>query len=337
MFLKIYRTSLGHVVLLVSLCTAHVSAASETCGEISIAKMSWPSAELIAEVDKVVLSAGYDCSTALVSGDSLSMVTSMVQEGTPDLAPELWVDAVREPLDDAVAAGKMIMAAEVLSDGGEEGWWIPKYLAEQNPQIKTPEDALARPDLFPAPDDESKGAVYNCPAGWKGCQVTTANLFKAYKASEKGFKLIDSASAASLDGSIARAHQRQVGWLGYYWAPTATLGKYEMVKLDMGVHDRQQWETCTAVLDCENPLMNNWAKNEVFSAVTEDFVQKSGDAMDYVSKRQWDNETMNELLAWMADNQATGEEAALHFLQNYQDTWFPWVSTKAMVKIRATL
>ncbi|GIR66008.1 MAG: hypothetical protein CM15mP70_11150 [Pelagibacteraceae bacterium] len=32
-----------------------------------------------------------------------------------------------------------------LSDTGEEGWWIPQYLADANPDIVTVEDALARP------------------------------------------------------------------------------------------------------------------------------------------------------------------------------------------------
>ncbi|MGG2476329.1 glycine betaine ABC transporter substrate-binding protein, partial [Rhizobium sp. BR5] len=28
--------------------------------------------------------------------------------------------------------------------------------------------------------------------------------------------------------------EKKQGWLGYYWSPTAILGKYDMVKLDDG-------------------------------------------------------------------------------------------------------
>ena len=35
-------------------------------------------------------------------------------------------------------------------------------------------------------------------------------------------------SAAGLDGSIAKAYENKEPWLGYYWAPTAILGKYPM-------------------------------------------------------------------------------------------------------------
>ena len=321
-----------------ALSVGHGSAQAqdEECGDVSIARMNWASAEVIAEIDNLILSEGYGCSTSLVAGDTMPTFTSMNEKGTPDLAPELWVNAVREPLDAAVEEGSMIIAAEILEDGGEEGWWVPKYFADAHPEIKTPADALARPELFPAPEDPDMGAVFNCPSGWN-CQISTENLFRAYGGEDKGFELVDTGSAAGLDGSIAKAYERQEPWLGYYWAPTAILGRYEMVMLDMGEHDKQEWDTCTAVLDCADPEPNGWAKSEVFSVVTDDFAEKAGVAMDYVGKRQWSNDTVNELLAWMADNQATGEEAAYHFLENNEDVWSTWVEADVAEKIKAAL
>jgi len=310
--------------------------AADDCGDITIASMNWASAEVIAEIDKLILSEGYGCNAELVAGDTMPTFMSMNQKSEPDLAPELWVNAVKEPLDVAIAKGELIIVAEVLSDGGEEGWWIPRYLSDAHPEIRTPADALARPDLFPAPEDPSSGAVHNCPSGWN-CQITNGNLFAAYGAEDKGFELVDTGSAAGLDGSIAKAYQRNEGWLGYYWAPTEILGRYEMVKLDMGEHDKAHWESCTAVPDCEDPKINGWAKSEVFSVVTNEFAQKAAIAMDYVGTRQWDNATVNKLLAWMADNQATGEEAAVYFLENFEAVWVEWVSADAMAKVKASL
>ena len=67
--------------------------------------------------------------------------TSMMEKGEPDIAPELWINSVRIALDAATAEGRLHYAAEVLSDTGEEGWWIPQYLADANPDIVTVEDA----------------------------------------------------------------------------------------------------------------------------------------------------------------------------------------------------
>jgi hypothetical protein len=58
------------------------------------------------------------------------------------------------------------------------------------------------PELFPDAEDPSKGAVFNGPQGWGGT-VVTAQLYKAYGAEAAGFDLVDTGSAAGLDGSIA--------------------------------------------------------------------------------------------------------------------------------------
>ena len=52
---------------------------------------------------------------------------------------------------------------------------------------------------------------------------------------KKGWKLIDPGSSASLDGTIAKAAERGQNFIGYYWAPTAMIGKYNLVKLDWGI------------------------------------------------------------------------------------------------------
>ena len=309
------------------------------CGTVTIANMNWASAEVLAWIDQIILSKGYGCNAELVPGDTTPTLTSMMEKGEPDVAPEAWVNAAREPLDKAVGEGRLYFASEALPDGGVEGWWIPKYLAEAHPDIKTIDDALKHPELFPAPEDASKGAVYNCPTGW-ACQILTANFFKAYGAADKGFVMVDTGSGAGLDGSIAKAYERKEGWLGYYWAPTAILGKYEMVKLSMGdgvTHDPAEWNRCNTVLDCPDPKPNAWSKSEIFTVVTSRFKDAAGPAYEYLTKRTWSNDTVNKLLAWMVDNQATGEQGAIHFLKTQPQVWEKWVSPEAAEKIKASI
>lgn len=313
------------------------AASHSECGRVTVANMNWQSAEVLAQIDKIILSEGYGCDVELVPGDTMPTLTSMTEKGEPDVAPEAWINSMRDVLDAAVAEGKLEYASESLSEGGVEGWWIPKYIADANPDIKSINDALARPDLFPDPEDPSKGVVHNCPAGWN-CQITTGNLYKAYGAEDKGFRLLDTGSAAGLDGSIAKAYNREQGWLGYYWAPTSILGKYEMVKLDHGVeHDKEHWEACTAVLDCADPKPNAWAKSEVYTVVTKAFADRAGPAMDYLKARSWENQTVNVLLSWMTDEQATGEEGARHFLKNNEGVWTQWVSDDVAAKIKKAM
>jgi len=310
------------------------AASAAECGKVTIANMNWASAEVLANIDQIVLSEGYGCDAELVAGDTTPTLTSMIEKGQPDVAPEAWINAMRTVLDKATAEGSLHYASESLSEGGVEGWWIPKYMADKHPELKTVNDALAHPELFPHPDDASKGGLYNCPEGW-GCRIITTNLFKAYEGEKHNFEMIETGSAAGLDGSIAKAYESEKPWFGYYWAPTAILGKYEMVKLEFPVeHDKAEWDRCTSKEGCEDPKPNAWSKSEVYTVVTDRFKTEGGPAYDYLAKRDWPNSTVNKLLAWMTDNQATGEDGARHFLKENEDIWTQWVSPEAAEKIK---
>ncbi|MGV1751437.1 ABC transporter substrate-binding protein [Agrobacterium sp. CG674] len=316
---------------------ASTANAAETCGNISIAEMNWASAGVAAYVDKFIMENGYDCTVDIVTGDTTPTFTSMNEKGQPDMAPEMWVNTLGAPYEEAVKSGNLIQDVKILSEGGVEGWWIPKYLADAHPDIKTVEDALKHPELFPAPEDASKGAVFGCPPGW-GCQPTTANLFKARKADEKGFTLVDTGSGAGLDGSISNAYEKKAGWLGYYWAPTAIMGKYDMVKLDDGVPlDREAYDTCIVKADCADPKPNAYPIADVYTVVTKAFAEKAGPSAEYVKKRAWDNGTLAKVLAWMDENQGTNEDGAAYFLENHEDIWTKWVSPEVAEKIKASI
>ena len=55
--------------------------------------------------------------------------------------------------------------------------------------------------------------------------------------------------------------------------------------------------------------------------------------MEYISKRALPNSTVNALLAWKDDNQASGEDTAIHFLKNYTE-WHSWVDGNAKLKLK---
>jgi glycine betaine/proline transport system substrate-binding protein len=56
-----------------------------------------------------------------------------------------------------------------------------------------------------------------------------------------------------------------------------------------------------------------------------------------LKKRQIATEEFNKLLAWMVDNQATGEDGAKYYLKNNEATWSTWVSPEAAEKIKAAV
>ncbi|MDX2319450.1 MAG: ABC transporter substrate-binding protein [Moritella sp.] len=325
------------IVTSLLLLSASLNASASECGKVTIADMNWNSATLIANIDRFILEHGFDCDAELVPGDTMPTGASMIEKGQPDIAPEFWSNSMKEALDKGVEEGRIRYAGKTLSDGGEEGFWVPAYMVEKDPTLATIAGVKANAKLFKHPEDPTKSAFMGCPAGWN-CQISTSQLFNAMDLEASGFELLDPGSGAGLAGSIAKAYEREEAWFGYYWAPTSVLGKYKMVKVDFGSGiDEQHFKECVTQIDCLTPKATMYPPSAVDSVVTESFAKRSPEAMSYLAARSFGNEQMNVLLAWMEDQQADGEYTVEHFLTNYEDTWSEWVDQATAKKIKKAL
>ena len=328
----------GAMVFLAAMVLA--GSASAACGSITVAEMNWPSAELMANVDKIILETGYGCDAELVPGDTVPTFTSMNEKGEPDIASEFWANSSRELLKQANTEGRLHTVNSGPITGLGEGWWIPPHTAKEHPELKTVLDILKHPELFPHPEDSSKGAFVGCPSGW-GCQLANANLFRAFKMEEKGWLLVDPGSAAGLDGSMAKAVERGENWFGYYWSPTSMIGKYKMVLVPFGVPyaGSENWDGCIVKpeQDCADPKPTAWTKSEVVTIITDKLKMESSSVVEYLNKRVFPGEVMNGMLVYMQENQAEGADAAREFLKVHEEVWTQWVTPDVITKVKSAL
>ena len=105
------------------------------CGKVSLADMTWASASLMANVDAFILKEGYGCEAEIVPGDTIPTFTSMNEKGNPDVASELWINAVREPLFKAMSEGRLHSAVKGPITGLGEGWWVTEKFAKDHPDL----------------------------------------------------------------------------------------------------------------------------------------------------------------------------------------------------------
>jgi len=320
--------------------TPNVHAQEPQCGTIEMVTLAWQSSELLTYVDAYILEHGLGCEVTISVGDSIPTMTSMVERQQPDVTPELSLTAAFSITDPALKEGRIITLDDSLVDGNVESWWIPQYIVDDYPEIRTVADVLKRPDLFPAPEDASRGAVMVGPEGWGG-SVITEQFYKAFGFADAGFDLVYTGSSAGLESAIAAAYERRKGYISYYWTPTALLARYPMVRLRTGVaHDAQEWERCTTVALCPDPKPNDYPeKTLVPTWITKNFAERTDarEALDYFTKRGWGDAEVSKMLLWMQENQATGEQGATYFLKNYPEVWKQWVSAEVAAKVEASL
>ena len=311
---------------------------TDQCGDIVIGEMDWASGEFLARVDGMILSQGYGCNISYLTAGTVPQITSMNEKGTPTFASEVWANASKTLIDAAEAEGRLARLNLKPIDGAGEGWWIDPAMMEKH-GFKTVDEVLARPDLFPHPEDPSKGGFHTCPAGW-GCELANANMFRAFDMEAKGWKMVEPGSGAGLDGSIAKAGERGEPWFGYYWAPTTMIGKYNLQPLDFNEgYDAENWDACIVlpVEDCANPQRTRWTTSEVVTLAQASFVNDSPTAANYVKTRSLTVPQLGKYLKYMDANQATGEDAAIEFLMNEQAIWSNWVTAEAAERIKNAL
>jgi glycine betaine/proline transport system substrate-binding protein len=322
------------VIAVFSFCAAASSPADAAeCGRVRIAEMSWGSAAIIANVEKIILERGYGCDVELVAGDTVPTLTSMAERGEPDIAPELWINAAKDVIARGVADNRLKVAAKVLSDGGIEGWYVPRHMVEKNPDLTSLSAVLKRPDLFPDPETQGKGRFYTCPAGW-ACQIVNDNLFKAYGLDKAGFTPFDPGSGEGLAGAIAKANERSEPFFGYYFGPTAILGRYPMQRLTGMEHDPATWE-CMSKPNCAKPTPNMYPPADVIGLTSARFVETNPEVFAVLRNVSWKNSEVSALLAWQEDTRANAAEAAEHFIATQENIWTPWVSDDAAEKVKS--
>ncbi|MGY9006790.1 MAG: glycine betaine ABC transporter substrate-binding protein [Alphaproteobacteria bacterium] len=316
-----------------------VGVAGAACGKVTIAEMNWASAQAAANIDRLILKHGYGCDVETVPGDTVPTMTSMTEKGKPDIAPELWLNSIKPQIARAVKEGRIEIAGDVIENPATfagEGWFIPKYMVAKNPALATLAGVLANPHLFKDPEDPAKGRFLGCPAGW-ACQINNENMFKARGMAAKGWNLVDPGSGAALAGAIAKAVNRGQAVFAYYWAPTALLAKYAMHRLNLGPHDRAEYVTCTAIKDCPTPKPNSFAVAEIKTVVSAAFAKKANDAYTYIRARSFGAKEFGDILIYMNENRAGGEDAARYFLKKYPKVWGQWVPADVAAKVKAAL
>lgn len=316
------------------LCTAALVIAAPTallaqdCGDVTMAEMNWASAGVVVAVSNFLLEQGYGCNVTIVPSDTTPAVTSLSENNEPDIVPELWPNSAGDAYKKIKADGKIVELTSVLDPGGVEGWWIPTYLAEAHPELKTIEGVMANPELV-------GGMFNNCPDGW-GCRIVNDNLIRALNLEDSGVEVFNHGSGETLATSMASAVQSEEPWFGYYWGPTTPLGKFDMTKVSLG-DQIEAVQKANQNADSPDAGVSEFATAPILTVVTKDFAESHPEETALLSNITFKTDTMSQLLAWMDENNATSEEVAVHFLNDNKDIWSAWLNDDAKEKLAKLL
>ena len=293
------------------------------CGTqpLTIARMSWSSAALLAEIHAGILAEAFGCAVRVVPGDLAATTSSMGSTGQPAIAPEMWVTRIADVWNAASETQMLRSAAPSFAETTMEGWFVPAYLEA------TFAGNLAVSNIAPVlstQTQESPVRFISCPADW-ACAVINRNLIKAQGLSDL-VQLVEPANRFEMDALIAEAVSRRDTFLFYYWQPNAVLAQVDFRPLDMGAYDEEAMQ-CLAKLDCAAPKPSAFPAEMVVAALAEWVFTEAPAIAGYFQRVSFPLDEMNTLLAQLNEPEASVESVAQRFVAERRDLWGAWVGT----------
>lgn len=298
------------------------------CGTqpLTIARMAWPSATILAEVHSRLLTGYYQCNVMLNEGDLAATGSSMGASGQPAVAPEMWIARIADIWNAAMTGQKVRQAGVSYADPVFEGWFVPEYAVEQWPEVTTIDGLKARAADFAEVPGTARGKFISCPVDW-GCAIVNRNMLRAYGL-DQSFDIVEPANRFEMDTLIAEAVGRKQPVLFYYWQPNAILSQFAFRPVTLAPYNRDAFQ-CMGRAACASPTPTSFAPDPVVTAVAEWVYLDAPQVAAYFSRAHMPFAEMNLMLQQLGEPGATVETVADRFIEERGEIWRPWVGLPA--------
>jgi glycine betaine/proline transport system substrate-binding protein len=302
------------MIIVAAIAIAFTISACEPDEKIVIGEGNWQSNAFHSQVARIIIEEGYGVEVDVVLADTAIMVSSLKADDM-DLAMEIWSDNIPTYQDD-LDAGEYVELSTNFDDN-TQGLYIPTYVAEQNPGLRTVEDLKDYVHLFPNPEGGDKGIIYGGPEGWSAT-VMLHDKMEAYGLDEYYvFKTIN--STPTMNATLASAIANEEPWVGYNWEPTWVTGFYDLTLLEDTEYSPEDFAEGVGA----------FPSVDVNVVVNSDFEDRFPEITEFLSNYETNSELTSEALAYMEENDAEADAAAVWFMLANEDLWSPWVTDEA--------
>ena len=329
------RQWIAFSLLLISslLLSSPVSAALPACDTpIKFGALTWESGQFTTGVLKYITESGYGCQVTEVPGAGPALETALSQNDI-QIISEQWVG--RSPImGQAIAQNKVAVIGDTLKGGATQGWYVPKYVLDENPGLRRYQDLPKYAELFKDPENPGKSRFMNCPSGW-ACEIFNTRLLKN-TGLDSVFNNAHPGTGAALDAEIASAFEQHKPLLFYYWQPTGLMAKYDFAPLEFPAYQDACWQDLLLADGTAN-CVSGFPVSPLGIAASTPFIDANPELADVFKKVQFTSDELNGAIFEMSENKRSGEEQALVFLRDNPSVWQAWLSDEAATNLATKL
>ncbi len=322
------------VALLIPLSFTGCAAAPKEKAPIIFGDLSWDSIQVHDRIAAFILEHGYGYTTDFVPGGTAPLWVGL-RGGDVDVIMESWTENILDIYTPAIESGDCVDLGSNYPDSNQ-GWLVPTYMIKGDadrgikataPDLKSVSDLPKYWELFKDEEVPTKGRFHNSIPGWKCTEINSIKLVSY--GLDDSYNDFVTGSDAALSGSMMSAYEKGEAWLGYYWEPTWVLGLMDMTYVEEPPFDQAEWDAET--YGCA------FSPTQVNIIVNAGLIDRAPDAVEFFRSYKTTAAQNNKVLAYMQQNEADTEAAAIYFLKEFESVWTKWVSSDVAEKVKAAL
>lgn len=298
--------ALAAASLIFSACNSGGSASK---GTVNIAVNPWVGYEADAAVVAYILEKelGY----TVVKKDLAEEVSWQgFESGDVDVILENWGHPDFEKT--YITDKKVAMDAGQTGNVGIIGWFVPKWMVDEHPDITDYKNLNKYADLFKTSESGDKGQLLDGdPSYVTNDEALVTNL-------KLNFKVVVGGSEAALIESFRSAEKNKTPLLAYFYEPQWFFSEMKLARVKLPAYT----DGCDAdpkTIACDYPP---YKLNKLISAK---FAASGSPAVGLVKKFQWTNDDQNLVSTYMSRDNMTPDDAAKKWVDANPDKVAAWL------------
>ena len=284
---------------------------------LKIAANPWTGSAVNAYVAKVVLESKLGTPVEVVALDE-NVAWTGLDAGDLDANLEIWPSGHAADRTTYIDEKKTIVDIGKLGPSAKIGWYVPTFVIDQHPELKTWEGfkdpELAK--LFATAESGSDGQfLMGDPSYVSYDEQIIKNL-------ELPLKFVVAGSEAALITAIQQAETDQKPLLLQFWQPHWLQSKVKLTEVELP----EVTDECTAsAAAADGGYACDYPVDELFKIASAGLEAKNKVAFDFLSKFQLTTDQQNEIAAMVDSDGKTADAAAKEWVDANPDVVAAWL------------
>jgi glycine betaine/proline transport system substrate-binding protein len=284
---------------------------------IKLAENPWTGSSINVNVAKILLEEKLGYKVEIVTIDENAQWPALAK-GDLSASLEIWPSGHAEDAKKYIEGVHQVEDIGKLGAVGRIGWYIPTYLLQDHPELKTwegfkkPENAA----LFKTAETGDKGQFLQGDPSWV---YYDADIIKNLGLS---FQIVQTGSEDSMFAAVDAAYNRKQPVIFYYWSPNWAFAKYDFTKVELPKYSEDCYAKAKAGgVACDYP------EDVLYKIAWGGLKDAAPDAYQLLKNMNYTNDDQVSMIGDVVLQKKSAAEAARAWIDKNPDKWKAWLPT----------